>query len=157
MGGEAKKQREDLVPTVTTADGMDTAAIQEQEKYYIASQWQLMWRKFIKHKLAIVGVIVLAVFYIGCIFCEFIAPYDILKRFPQHVTATPQRVRFLHVKGFSLRAPAVSWGVLLRQAQNMRTVAIFPWLLLPAVSVIVAVLAFNFLGDGLRDAADPYR
>ena len=58
--------------------------------------------------------------------------------------------------GLGLRPPAISWGVLLQQAQNVQTVAISPWLLLPAVPVIIAILAFNFLGDGLRDAADPY-
>lgn len=58
--------------------------------------------------------------------------------------------------GLGLRPPAVSWGVLLQQAQNIQAVAISPWLLYPAVPVIIAVLAFNFLGDGLRDAADPY-
>ncbi len=58
--------------------------------------------------------------------------------------------------GLGLRAPAISWGVLLQQAQNIQAVAISPWLLYPALPVIVAVLAFNFLGDGLRDAADPY-
>jgi peptide/nickel transport system permease protein len=58
--------------------------------------------------------------------------------------------------GLGLRPPAISWGVLLQQAQNVQTVAISPWLMIPAVPVIAAVLAFNFLGDGLRDAADPY-
>jgi peptide/nickel transport system permease protein len=58
--------------------------------------------------------------------------------------------------GLGLRAPAISWGVLLQQAQNVQTVAISSWLLLPAVPVILVILAFNFLGDGLRDAADPY-
>jgi len=58
--------------------------------------------------------------------------------------------------GLGLRPPAISWGVLLQQAQNVQTVAISPWLMLPAVPVIVVVMAFNFLGDGLRDAADPY-
>ncbi|MBV7337773.1 ABC transporter permease [Chloroflexi bacterium TSY] len=58
--------------------------------------------------------------------------------------------------GLGLRAPAVSWGVLLKDAQKIQAVAISPWLLIPAIPVIVAVLAFNFLGDGLRDAADPY-
>lgn len=58
--------------------------------------------------------------------------------------------------GLGLRPPAISWGVLLQAAQNVEAVATTPWLLLPAVPVIVAVLAFNFLGDGLRDAADPY-
>ena len=58
--------------------------------------------------------------------------------------------------GLGLRPPAISWGVLLQQAQNIQTLALSPWLLLPALPVIVAILAFNFLGDGLRDAADPY-
>jgi peptide/nickel transport system permease protein len=58
--------------------------------------------------------------------------------------------------GLGLRPPAISWGVLLQQAQNVQAVAISPWLLIPAVPVIIAVMAFNFLGDGLRDAADPY-
>jgi peptide/nickel transport system permease protein len=58
--------------------------------------------------------------------------------------------------GLGLRPPIVSWGVLLKEAQNIRAVATAPWLLLPGVAVIIAVLALNFLGDGLRDAADPY-
>jgi peptide/nickel transport system permease protein len=58
--------------------------------------------------------------------------------------------------GLGLRPPAISWGVLLQQAQNVQAVAITPWLLLPAIPVIIVILAFNFLGDGLRDAADPY-
>ena len=51
----------------------------------------------------------------------------------------------------------MSWGVLLQQAQNIRTVALSPWLLTPALFVVLTVLCFNFLGDGLRDAADPYK
>jgi len=58
--------------------------------------------------------------------------------------------------GLGMRAPAISWGVLLKEAQELRTVALAPWLLLPGVAVVVTVLAYNFLGDGLRDAADPY-
>jgi len=58
--------------------------------------------------------------------------------------------------GIGLRPPVVSWGVLLQEAQNIRSVATAPWLLLPGIAVIVTVLALNFLGDGLRDAADPY-
>jgi peptide/nickel transport system permease protein len=58
--------------------------------------------------------------------------------------------------GLGMRPPAISWGVMLQQASNVQTAAISPWLLLPAGPVIVAILAFNFLGDGLRDAADPY-
>jgi peptide/nickel transport system permease protein len=58
--------------------------------------------------------------------------------------------------GIGLQPPVTSWGVLLKEAQNVRTVALHPWLLLPAFFVILSVLAFNFVGDGLRDAADPY-
>lgn len=58
--------------------------------------------------------------------------------------------------GLGLRPPAISWGVLLQQAQNIQTIGLSPWLLMPAAPVVVVILAFNFLGDGLRDAADPY-
>lgn len=59
--------------------------------------------------------------------------------------------------GLGIRPPAVSWGTLLQDAQNFRTVAQNFWLLIPGLFVIITVLAFNFLGDGLRDAADPYK
>ncbi|MBX4937913.1 ABC transporter permease [Rhizobium binae] len=59
--------------------------------------------------------------------------------------------------GIGLKPPVVSWGVLLQDAQNIRTVATAPWLLIwPSLAVVIAVLSFNFFGDGLRDAADPY-
>lgn len=58
--------------------------------------------------------------------------------------------------GIGLTPPAISWGVLLQAAQNVNSLVVAPWLLLPGVMVVVTVLAFNFLGDGLRDAADPY-
>jgi len=59
--------------------------------------------------------------------------------------------------GLGLRPPVTSWGVLLNEAQNINVVALYPWLMLPVVPVFVVVLAFNFFGDGLRDAADPYK
>lgn len=59
--------------------------------------------------------------------------------------------------GVGLRPPVVSWGVMLQQAQNVRTVSLQPWLLIPGLCVVVVVLCFNFVGDGLRDAADPYK
>ncbi len=58
--------------------------------------------------------------------------------------------------GLGLRPPVSSWGVLLQDAQNVRTIASYPWLLIPIFFVVITVLAFNFFGDGLRDAADPY-
>jgi len=58
--------------------------------------------------------------------------------------------------GLGLRPPVTSWGVLLAEAQNIEAVALYPWLMLPMLPVVIVVLAFNFLGDGLRDAADPY-
>ena len=59
--------------------------------------------------------------------------------------------------GMGIRPPAVSWGTLLQDAQNIQTVVLYPWLMFPALFVVGAVLMFNFLGDGLRDAADPYK
>ena len=59
--------------------------------------------------------------------------------------------------GLGIRAPAVSWGTLLKDAQNVRSVAVQPWMLIPGLLVIITVLLFNFIGDGLRDAADPYK
>jgi peptide/nickel transport system permease protein len=84
--------------------------------------------------------------------------------FLSHIIATltlaiPQIILFetaLSFLGLGLRPPVISWGVLLQEAQNVQTVAISPWLLAPGVVVVVAILAFNFMGDGLRDAADPY-
>jgi peptide/nickel transport system permease protein len=58
--------------------------------------------------------------------------------------------------GLGLRPPVTSWGVLLNEAQNINVVALYPWLMLSVVPVFIVVLAFNFFGDGLRDAADPY-
>jgi peptide/nickel transport system permease protein len=58
--------------------------------------------------------------------------------------------------GIGLQPPAISWGVLLKTAQNLQTVALAPWLLTPGIFVVFTVLTFNFLGDGIRDASDPY-
>lgn len=59
--------------------------------------------------------------------------------------------------GLGLRLPVTSWGVLLVEAQNIAAISSYPWIMLPMAPVILVVLAFNFFGDGLRDAADPYR
>lgn len=59
--------------------------------------------------------------------------------------------------GIGLQPPAISWGVLLKSAQNIKAVLSTPWLLLPGLFVVVVIISFNFLGDGLRDAADPYK
>lgn len=58
--------------------------------------------------------------------------------------------------GLGLQPPAISWGVLLKEAQNIVSISQAPWLFIPGGFVVIAVLAFNFLGDGMRDAADPY-
>jgi len=58
--------------------------------------------------------------------------------------------------GLGLQPPAISWGVLLKEAQNILSISQAPWLFIPGGFVVIAVLAFNFLGDGMRDAADPY-
>ncbi len=58
--------------------------------------------------------------------------------------------------GLGMQAPAISWGVLLRDAQHIRVLSMAPWILIPGIFVVISILAFNFVGDGLRDAADPY-
>ncbi len=87
-----------------------------------------------------------------------------LPTFTSHIIATstlaiPVMIineTFLSFLGLGLRPPAISWGVLLQEAQNLQSIALAPWLLLPGLAVILTVLALNILGDGLRDAADPY-
>jgi peptide/nickel transport system permease protein len=59
--------------------------------------------------------------------------------------------------GLGLRPPITSWGILLTEAKSVSVIAFYPWLLFPIVPVVLVILAFNFLGDGLRDAADPYK
>lgn len=58
--------------------------------------------------------------------------------------------------GLGLRPPITSWGVLLKEVQNIQSIALYPWVFSPALAITVVILAFNFLGDGLRDASDPY-
>lgn len=70
-----------------------------------------------------------------------------------HMIISETSLSFL---GLGLRPPVVSWGVLLQESQNIRALATAPWLLVPGLAVVAAVLSLNFLGDGLRDAADPY-
>jgi peptide/nickel transport system permease protein len=98
-----------------------------------SSEWRIIWRHMVPSFLShIIAVITLAI------------PGMILSE---------TSLSFL---GLGLRPPVISWGVLLQDAQNVQTVALYPWLLLPGVAVVVVILAFNFMGDGLRDAADPY-
>ncbi len=77
---------------------------------------------------------------------------DLTIAFPEVLLAETS----LSFLGLGLREPAESWGVLLYAAQNIRSIAHLPWLLIPGIFVIFAALAFNFIGDGMRDAADPY-
>lgn len=89
----------------------------------------------------------------------------LLPGFTSHITASatlsiPAMIlgeTALSFLGLGLKRPAVSWGVLLNESQNITVVTVYPWLMAPMVPVIIVVLAFNFLGDGLRDAADPYK
>ena len=78
--------------------------INAEEKLYLASQWQLMWRKFIKHKLALAGAFILIILYAMAVFCEFVSPYDMGKRYSKYMNCPPQRVHFIDEKGnFHLR------------------------------------------------------
>ena len=76
---------------------------QEEERYYVASQWQLMWWKFRKHRMAIIGGIVLILFYLLAGFCEFFSPYDPHHSFKKYLNAPVQRPRFRDSEGFHLR------------------------------------------------------
>jgi len=77
---------------------------QKREEYYVASQWQLMWRKFRKHQLAMTAVPVLGFLYFLAISCEFISPYGPLTRYSKYLNARPQRIHFFDKdKGFQLR------------------------------------------------------
>jgi len=98
-----------------------------------ASQWRVLWRHLLPSFLSHI-IVSLTLAVPGMILGE---------------TA-------LSFLGLGLRPPITSWGVLLKEAQNVQAVALHPWLLAPVLFVIITVLAFNFAGDGLRDAADPY-
>lgn len=82
-----------------TSEHKKREKIDIEKEYYISSQWQLMWRKFKKHKLAILGGIVLIIFYILAIFCEFFSPYDIYKRHTEYLYCPPQKIHFFDEKG----------------------------------------------------------
>jgi len=83
--------------------GKKKAKVSAEEKFYVASQWQLMWRKFVKHKLAILGGTILAIFYIIAIFCEFFSTQDMNKRHTDYIYCPPQRIHFFDEKGFHPR------------------------------------------------------
>ena len=59
--------------------------------------------------------------------------------------------------GLGIQPPSLSWGVMLQEAKTLRVISLYPWMLIPAIFVVITVLSFNFVGDGLRDAADPYK
>jgi peptide/nickel transport system permease protein len=106
---------------------------------------------------------VLAAELAGCSRLRIIARH-MVPTFLSHIIATstlaiPAMIineTSLSFLGLGIRPPAISWGVLLQEAQNIQTLALAPWLLIPGLLVILSVLAFNLVGDGLRDAADPY-
>jgi peptide/nickel transport system permease protein len=106
---------------------------------------------------------VLAADLAGCSRARIIARH-MVPTFLSHIIATstlaiPAMIineTSLSFLGLGIRPPAISWGVLLQEAQNIQTLALAPWLLIPGGVVILSVLAFNLVGDGLRDAADPY-
>ena len=67
-----------------------------EERYYVATQWQLIRRRFMAHRLALLGIVVLVALYAGALFAEFVAPYDGFRRFADYQLAAPQRVRLFH-------------------------------------------------------------
>ena len=87
----------------------DEKEVNEEERYYMASQWQLMWRKFKKHKLAILGGTILTFFYIIAIFCGFLSTQDIYKRHTKYINCPPQKIHFFDEKGFHF--PPFVYGI----------------------------------------------
>jgi peptide/nickel transport system permease protein len=108
-------------------------------------------------------IMFLAAELIGCSKFRIIANH-MVPTFLSHIIATgtlmiPQMIvneTSLSFLGLGLRPPAISYGVMLQEAQNVKTMAQAPWLMIPGLVVVIAVLMFNLAGDGLRDAADPY-
>ncbi|EHZ7341495.1 TPA: ABC transporter permease [Vibrio vulnificus] len=107
--------------------------------------------------------------YVAAAWLDGNTPFEIIRRymvpnFLSHIIAVvtlaiPAMIlgeTALSFLGLGLQAPMVSWGVLLQEAQNIRALAEAAWLLIPAAAVIAVILAMNFVGDGLRDACDPY-
>ena len=93
---------------------------------------------------------------VGCNFrCRFCQNADIAQMPADH-SGMIMGETSLSFLGIGLRSPTISWGVMLKEAQSLQVVVTAPWLMLPGVFVVIAVLAFNLLGDGLRDATDPY-
>ena len=86
--------------TVTRPERAESAA---DERYYVATQWQLIRRRFAAHRLALLGSVVLVILYAGALFAEFVAPYDPFRRFADYQLAAPQRLRFIHDGRLSLR------------------------------------------------------
>ncbi len=86
-----------------TAPAPETSAQRQKKRYYFASQWQLIWWRFRQHKLAMIALPGLSLLYLLAIFCEFVAPYDPLKDFPQYLQAPPQRIHFFSNEGDGLR------------------------------------------------------
>jgi len=82
---------------------MEKDELTAEERYYVASQWQLVWRKFKKHKLALFGGSILIILYVTALFSEFFSPYDIYQRYPKYIYCPPQRIHFFDEEGFRLR------------------------------------------------------
>jgi peptide/nickel transport system permease protein len=104
--GQVSGTAQDL-PEAQTATGRLPWAfkepIQKEEEAFLASQWKLMWWKFLEHKMAVAGGIVLALLYSMAIFCEFLAPYTPAARDSNYIAAPPQPIRFVDEDGFHLR------------------------------------------------------
>ena len=93
-----------------------------EEKFYVASQWQLMWRKFRRHKLAILGGTILVIFYMIAIFCEFFSTYDIYRRYPGYIYCPPQRIHFFDEQGEFHFRPFVYGFKLTRDPETLRRI-----------------------------------
>ena len=161
------------IPTIPALDGPGRGAAEYLERHpglfrhhpdHLAGGWPELARVVRGRFLALREEdFVIAAELVGCrAVPHHPAPHAAVVHQPYHRRNQPRlagddRQRDLAAfLGLGLRPPAISWGILLQDAQNVQALAGAPWLLITAVPVILVILAFNFLGDGLRDAADPY-
>lgn len=93
--------------TEALVTGIPRRKLSERERFYMASQWQLMWRKFRRHRLAILGGTLLLLLYLAALFCGFVAPYEVGRRDSDYLFAPPQRIHFIDEKGQFSFQPAV--------------------------------------------------
>ena len=114
-------ERTDQEETVAADETLVDALVEKEEKIYVASYWQLMWWRFLKHRMAVISAVIIFVLYWVAAFCEFVAPYDPEYSFIQYQLAPPSRVRVIDSEG-NLRWPFIYGVELTRVPETLRRI-----------------------------------